>query len=153
MKIKSGLVLVAVGALSLPACTTRQAMQVALAKDPQHALKNLAASHVSSYKYNPELILADLKKVQAEYNRLIGKVQKESGAKWGKRESGTLPSRTRYVKYTENYKNRVVVDYDAGSILIEHLDEDKAKEKLRNAAVVALLTPGDPGAVDLFSDK
>ena len=153
MKIKSGLVLVAVGALSLPACTTRQAMQVALAKDPQHALKNMAASHVSSYKYNPELILADLKKVQAEYNRLIGKVQKESGAKWGKRESGTLPSRTRYVKYTENYKNRVVVDYDAGSILIEHLDEDKAKEKLRNAAVVALLTPGDPGAVDLFSDK
>jgi len=80
-------------------------------------------------------------------------VQKESGAKWGKRESNTLPTRTRYVKYTENYKNRVVVDYDAGTILIEQLEEDKAKEKLRNAAVVALLTPDDPGAVDLFSDK
>jgi membrane-bound lytic murein transglycosylase C len=57
------------------------------------------------------------------------------------------------VKYTENYKNRVVVDYDAGTILIEHLDEDKAKEKLRGAAVIALLTPDDPGSVDLFSDK
>jgi membrane-bound lytic murein transglycosylase C len=153
MKIKSGLMLIAVGALSLPACTTQQVMQVALSKDPKQALRNMADSHVNAYKYNPELVLADLKKIQAEYNHLIGKVQKESGAKWGKRESGVLPSRTRYVKYTENYKNRVVVDYDAGTVLIEHLDEEKVKEKLRNAAVVALLTPDDPGSVDLFSDK
>jgi membrane-bound lytic murein transglycosylase C len=141
------------GALCLPACSTKQVMQIALAKSPEQALKGMAQSRVNSYKYNPELILADLTKAKNEFNRLMGNVQKESGAKWGKRESGTLPSRTRYVKYTENYKNRVVVDYDAGSILIEHLDEDKAKDKLRNAAVVALLTPDDPGAVDLFSDK
>ena len=141
------------GILCLPACTTKQMMQVALAKSPEQALKGMAQSRVNSYKYNPTLIVADLKKAQYEFNLLMGNVQKESGAKWGKRESGTLPSRTRYVKYTENYKNRVVVDYDAGSILIEHLDEDKAKDKLRNAAVIALLTPDDPGAVDLFSDK
>jgi len=141
------------GILCLPACTTKQMMQVALAQNPEQALKGMAQSRVNSYKYNPTLIVADLKKAQYEFNLLMGNVQKESGAKWGKRESGTLPSRTRYVKYTENYKNRVVVDYDAGSILIEHLDEDKAKDKLRNAAVVALLTPSDPGAVDLFSDK
>ncbi len=141
------------GALSLPACSTKQMMQVAMAKDPKLALKGMADQRVSAYKYNPELILSDLKKAKAEFDRLMGNVQKESGAKWGKRESGTLPSRTRYVKYTENYKNRVVVDYDAGTILIEHLDEDKAQEKLRNASVVALLTPDDPGAVDLFSDK
>lgn len=141
------------GILCLPACSTKQMMQVALAKSPEQALKGMAQSRVNSYRYNPTLIVADLKKAQYEFNQLMGNVQKESGAKWGKRESGTLPSRTRYVKYTENYKNRVVVDYDAGSILIEHLDEDKAKDKLRNAAVVALLTPDDPGAVDLFSDK
>ena len=141
------------GALSLPACTTQQMLQVALAKDPEKALKVMAEHRVDQYRYNPELIIADFKKAQAEYNRLMGNVKKESGAKWGKRESNTLPSRTRYVKYTEDYKNRVVVDYDAGTILIEHLDEDKAKDKLRNAAVVALLTPDDPGAVDLFSDK
>lgn len=141
------------GILCLPACSTKQMMQVALAKSPEQALKGMAQSRVNSYRYNPTLIVADLKKAQYEFNLLMGNVQKESGAKWGKRESGTLPSRTRYVKYTENYKNRVVVDYDSGSILIEHLDEDKAKDKLRNAAVVALLTPDDPGAVDLFSDK
>jgi membrane-bound lytic murein transglycosylase C len=153
MKIKSGLMLVTVGALCLPACTTQQMFNLATAKDPQKALKNMAQHRVESYKYNPELILSDMKKAKSEYDRLMGNVQKESGAKWGKRESGVLASRTRYVKYTENYKNRVVVDYDAGTIVIEHLDEEKAKEKLRNAAVVALLTPDDPGAVDLFSDK
>lgn len=145
--------LVAVGALLLPACSTKQALQVVLAKDPAKALKSMAVRRVNSYKYNPELILADIKKAQSEYDHLIGKVQKESGKKWGMHEAGTVPSPTRYVKYTENYKNRVVVDYDAGTILIEHLDEEKAKGKLRNAVTVALLTPGDPGAVDLFSDK
>lgn len=153
MKTKNISVLLVAGTLMLPACSTRQMMQVALSKDPQAALKSMAQRRVESYKYNPELIIADLKKVKAEYDRLMGNLQKESGTKWGKRESGVLPSRTRYVKYTENYKNRVVVDYDAGTIVIEHLDEEKAKEKLRNAAVVALLTPDDPGAVDLFSDK
>lgn len=145
--------MIAAGALCLPACTSQQMINVATAKDPAAALKGMAERRANAYKYNPELILSDMKKVKADYNRLIGNVQKESGAKWGKRESAVLPSRTRYVKYTENYRNRVVVDYDAGTILIEQLDEAQAKEKLRNAAVVALLTPDDPGAVDLFSDK
>lgn len=153
MNIKAlGLTLAAI-AMALPACSTQQMMQVATASDPKQALRSMADSRVTSYKYNPQLILSDLKKARAEYNRLMGNVQKESGAKWGAREARTLPGRTRYVKYTENYKNRVVVDYDAGTILIEHLEEDKVTDKLRNAAVVALLTPDDPGAVDLFSDK
>lgn len=153
MNGKTMLWVITTGALFLPACSTQQMIQVATASDPKQALKSMAERRVTSYKYNPQLILSDLKKVKADYNRLMGNVQKESGAKWGKNESRTLPSRTRYVKYTENYKNRVVVDYDAGTILIEHLEEDKVADKLRNAAVVALLTPDDPGAVDLFSDK
>jgi len=140
-------------AVLLPACSTQQLMQVATASDPKQALRGMAERRVTSYKYNPQLILSDLKKARADYNRLMGNVQKGSGAKWGSKEARTLPGRTRYVKYTENYKNRVVVDYDAGTILIEHLEEDKVADKLRNAAVVALLTPDDPGAVDLFSDK
>ena len=153
MKITRRSVLITVGASTLQACSTQQVIGVALSKDPQKALQSVADHRVASYRYNPELVLSDLKKVKSEYDRLMGNVQKESGAKWGKKESATLPSRTRYVKYTENYKNRVVVDYDAGTILIEHLDEEAAKDKLRRAAVVALLTPDDPGAVDLFSDK
>jgi membrane-bound lytic murein transglycosylase C len=145
--------LVLLGLLSLPACSTRQMLDIATASDPKQALRRVAENRVQDYKYDPRLILSDLRKVEAEYNRLMGKVQKESGSKWGTQEARTLPGRTRYVKYTENYKNRVVVDYDSGNILIEHLDEVDVKGKLRNAVVVALLTPSDPGAVDLFSDR
>ena len=140
------------GALTLSACSTQQMVNLATARSPEAALRNMAQSRVNAYTYNPQLALADLRRIKNEYDRLMGNLQQESGEKWGKRESGTLPSRTRYVKYTENYKNRVVVDYDAGTILIEHLEDEAARDKLRRATVVALLTPGDPGAVDLFSD-
>ena len=153
MTMNRRLLLGASGAFALSACSTQQVINVALSRNPEAAVKNLAQSRVTSYTYNPQLALADLRRIKNEYDKLVGNLQKESGEQWGQREARTLPSRTRYVKYTENYKNRVVVDYDAGSILIEHLEDDAVKDKLRRATVVALLTPGDPGAVDLFSDK
>lgn len=153
MDMNRRLLLGATGALALSACSTQQMVNLAMSRSPESALRNMAQSRVNSYTYNPQLALADLRRIKNEYNKLMGNLQQESGEQWGQREAGTLPSRTRYVKYTQNYKNRVVVDYDAGTILIEHLDEDAARDKLRRATVVALLTPGDPGAVDLFSDK
>lgn len=153
MNNRRQLILAGAGLCTLTACSTQQMVSIATARSPESALRNMAQSRVNAYTYNPQLVLSDLRRVKAEYDRLMGNVQRESGEKWGKREAGTLPSRTRYVKYTENYKNRVVVDYDAGTILIEHLDDEQVKDKLRRATVVALLTPGDPGAVDLFSDK
>ncbi|KRI01343.1 murein transglycosylase domain-containing protein [Curvibacter sp. PAE-UM] len=153
MDMNRRMLLGAAGALTLSACSTQQMVNLATARSPEAALRNMAQSRVNAYTYNPQLALADLRRIKNEYDKLMGNLQQESGEKWGKRESGTLPSRTRYVKYTENYKNRVVVDYDAGTILIEHLEDDAVRDKLRRATVVALLTPGDPGAVDLFSDK
>lgn len=139
--------------LGLFACSSRQIIDLALSKNPDQVLKSMAQSRANSYKYNPELVLADLQRIKLEYDQLMGNLRKKSGAQWGKKESEVLPTRTRYVKYTEQYKNRVVVDYDAGTILIEHIDGAEAREKLRNATVVALLTPDDPSAVDLFTDK
>ncbi len=143
----------AAAALALSGCSTQQFVQLATSRNPEAALKGMAERRVTSYTYNPQLAVADLRRLKAEYNRLMGRLQDESGKQWGPREARTLPGRTRYVKYTENYRNRVVVDYDAGTILIEHLDDAQVRDKLRRATVVALLTPGDPGAVDLFSDK
>ncbi len=137
----------------LSGCTTRQMVRIALEKDPEKAIKLLAQNRLNAYKYDPGLIFEDIKRAQAEYNRMTGKLQKESGKKWGKKEAGELPSKTRYVKYTEDYKNRVIVDFDQGTMVIEHLEDERVKEKLKGAVVTALMTPGDPRAVDLFSDK
>lgn len=57
------------------------------------------------------------------------------------------------MKYTQNYRSRAIVDFDAGKILIETLDERDPRTSLKNAVVTTLLTPNDPRSVDLFSDK
>lgn len=147
------IVAVVFGAAIFSGCSTREMVRVALEKDPGKAVKSLAKNRVNAYKYDPELVLADIKRAQAEFNRLTGKLQKESGEKWGRKEAGELPGKTRYVKYTDDYKNRAIVDFDQGTVVIEHLEEERVEEKLRGAVVIALMTPGDPRAVDLFSDK
>ena len=153
MKIKSGLILIAVVALSLSACTTKQLTDIALSKDPVAALKSMEQSKLETYKRNPQALIADFDKLKAELNRLFGHVKQESEKKWGAEESETLPSPKRYVKYTQQYKNRIIVDYEKGTIRIEHIQEPHAAEKLRGAVVVALLTPEDPKSADVFSDK
>ena len=124
MSLNRRLLLGATGALTLSACSTQQMINVALSRNPEAAVKNMAQSRVNAYTYNPQLALADLRRIKNEYDKLMGNLQKESSQEWGQRESGTLPSRTRYVKYSEHYRNRVVVDYDAGTILIEHLEDE-----------------------------
>lgn len=154
MKNKALLItLVAAATLLLSSCTTSNAVRVITSRSPAQAIKAIAESRVRSYEYNPTLALSDIRRAKVQLNQLLGNVRKESGKKWGSRESRKLPTRTRYVKYTENYTSRVSVDFDSGKVLIEHLDEAGVQGKLENAVVVALLTPGDPRSVDLFSDK
>ena len=153
MKIKHGLILAVACTLSLSACTTKQLTDIALSKDPKAALKNLEQRKVEAYKRNPQALIADFDKLKVELGRLFGHVKQESEKKWGAEESETLPSPKRYVKYTQQYKNRIIVDYEKGTIRIEHIQEPQATEKLRGAIVVALLTPKDPKSADVFSDK
>jgi membrane-bound lytic murein transglycosylase C len=71
---------------------------------------------------------------------------------WGQKEV-KLPTRTHYVKYTQNYLSRADVDFDGGVITVETVDEKDPRASLRNAIVTTLLTPDDPRAVDLFTDS
>lgn len=144
---------ISLGALLSTACTTQQVISVVAARDPKAALRSMGQSKVETYKRNPQAVLSDFENLKAELDRLFGNVKQESEQKWGKEESDTLPSAKRYVKYTEQYKNRIVVDYEKSTIRIEHIQDPSAAEKLRGAIVVALLTPDDPRATDVFSDQ
>lgn len=137
----------------LASCSTRQIMDVVISKDPKAALKKLGDGKVESYKRNPQALLADFGQLKNEISRLFGQVKQESEKEWGAEESEVLPSPKRYVKYTSQYKNRIVVNYEKGTIRVEHIQEPTAAEKLRGAIVVALLTPEDPKSADVFSDK
>jgi membrane-bound lytic murein transglycosylase C len=132
---------------------TQQALNLALSKDPKAMLTSMAEIKVDSYKRDPRQLLADFDRLQQELAKLFGNVRQESEKQWGADESQTLPSAKKYVKYTEQYKNRIVVDYEKSTIRIEHIQEPRAANKVRNAIVVALLTPQDPKSADVFSDS
>jgi soluble lytic murein transglycosylase-like protein len=137
----------------LASCSTQQVINVALSKDPQAAARAMAESQVEVYKRNPQALVNDFNRITEEVGRLFTALKGESAKRWGKTEAETLPGPKRYVKYSERYRNRVVVDYESYTIKVEHLDETDVAARLRSAIVVTLLTPEDPARVDMFSDR
>ena len=140
----------------LASCSTvdpvRTATTLVTSHDPNAALRTLVKQRATSYERDPRLVVRDLKAVQRDYQKLQQALFGKASGSWGKKDT-RLPSRTQYVKYSQSYKSRAVVDFDAGTVLVETVDEANSRASLRSAIVTTLLTPDDPRAVDLFSDK
>jgi membrane-bound lytic murein transglycosylase C len=105
-----------------------------------------------AYARDPEALVRDIKAVQRDFETILAALRGEVGKQWGKKEV-KVPERKKYVKYTQNYRSRAIVDFDAGQIVVETLDERSPQASLKTAIVTTLLTPDDPRSVDLFSDK
>lgn len=129
----------------LAGCSTYDAVRVATSRNPGQTIESLSKSRVNSYKTNPLRLAGDVRRL---VKLLSGEVDRE----WGRKER-VLPSSHRYVKYTQNYKSRAIIDFDSGLIRVETLDKKRPIGSLRNAIVTTLLTPDDPRAVDLYSAK
>ena len=99
-------------------------------------------------KMSKRLISADLKVVQALYKKLDQKVN----AKWGKKNS-VLPATKKYVKYTNNYQARTIVDFNKGTVKVETLTNQSPIYTLKKAITTTLLTTSDPRKTDIFSSS
>ncbi|HLZ35322.1 MAG TPA: murein transglycosylase domain-containing protein, partial [Nitrospira sp.] len=117
-------------------------------KDPSQ----IAKRRLNEYAQDPERLLKDLRAAQRDFKALYDLLGGKVGEKWGKKEV-QLPQQKKYVKYTQNYRSRAIVDFDTGDIVVETVDDQDPRRSLKNALVTTLLTPQDPRAVDLFSDK
>ncbi len=145
-------VLITTLALILLGCSTGDLVTLATSDDPQTALRKMADKRAKSYTINPPKLARDIIRVRNQYKNLLALFKGEVGKKWGDREVLT-PSNKRYVKYTENYKSRAIVQFDQGLITVETLDQQQSHQSLQRAIVSTLLTPDDPRAVDLYSAK
>jgi membrane-bound lytic murein transglycosylase C len=132
--------------------TVQTLSSVANAKNREEAVKTALRRRGEQYKDNPQLLINDIRQVQRDYQNLVNLLSGNVSKTWGAREV-RLPTRTHYVKYTQNYMSRAIVDFDAGEILVETLDDKDPRASLKNAIVTTLLTPDDPRAVDLFTDN
>ncbi len=129
----------------------RSAADIARSGDPQQAIKQALKHRADAYERDPRLLLADVKRVKREYDNLMALLRGEVGKTWGKKEVRVATPK-RYVKYTQNYQSRAIVNFDTGEVTVETVDETNPMVSLKNAIVTTLLTPNDPRATDLFSD-
>ena len=128
--------------------TGRDVLAIIGGKDPSH----IAKRRLDEYARDPEQVLRDLRTAQRDFQALYNALSGNVRDKWGPKEV-KLPEKKKYVKYTQNYHSRAIVDFDRGQITVETLDEKNPRESLSRAIAVTLLTPQDPRVVDVFSDK
>ncbi|MEO8004680.1 MAG: murein transglycosylase domain-containing protein [Betaproteobacteria bacterium] len=132
--------------------TAKSIGDVARADDREAVIREGLKRRAELYERDPQAAIQDLRGLKREYDNLVGVLTGNVNKTWGKTET-KLPTRTSYVKYTQNYRSRTIVDFDTGKIVVETVDDKNARASLKNAIVTTLLTPDDPRAVDLFSDK
>jgi len=86
---------------------------------------------------------------------LIEELKRHIEKVWGKKNT-QLPGNKRYVKYTNDYKARAIIDFITGTVTVETLLENnksRALDNLNQAIIITLLTPDDPRKNDIFSSK
>src|SRR3989338_6498843 len=145
MDKKNRLLLAAALATMLPGCSTQQMVRVATSNNPEQALKSIVTSRVTSYQYNPALAVRDFKRVKAEFDRLMGNLQKESGKEWGKKESATQPGNPmksredvgRYADYLVNNKLQSrQIDVNGASKTVTHVSFTMINTHIEKRALI-----------------
>ncbi|WP_419788250.1 membrane-bound lytic murein transglycosylase MltC [Pseudodesulfovibrio sp.] len=135
----------------LTSCSRYDAVRIARAAatgSPAAAAEALARDKAFGYASNPSALATDLK----QFKKVVDDFVQAVGRIWGKGDT-RVPQPKTYVKYTHNYLSRASVDFDTGVITVETVDQKAPSASLKSAIVTTLLTPGDPRAVDLYSDK
>lgn len=132
--------------------TAKTVTDIAKSDNREAAIREGLKRRAELYERDPQVVISDLRGLRRDYDNLVSVLTGNVNRNWGKKET-KLPSRTSYIKYTQNYKSRAIVDFDTGTITVETVDDKDPKASLKNAIVTTLLTPDDPRAVDLFSDK
>jgi membrane-bound lytic murein transglycosylase C len=111
-------------------------------------VQNMATDKAIRYATDPKSLERDIKR----FGKVVKKFKTAVRAVWGPKEV-KQPKAKKYVKYTQNYLSRALVDFDEGIITVETLDQKDPINSLKNAIVTTLLTPDDPRAVDLYSAR
>ena len=135
----------------LNACTAtdqRMLMQAVKGKNAEQAAESFVRQKKRQYERDPTALVRDVQNLKALFDQLRG----NAGKVWGEKDVN-LPSKKKYVKYTNNYRSRALVDFQSGNITVETLNGKYPKSQLKQAIVTTLLTTDDPSATDIFSDK
>lgn len=135
--------------LLLTSCTAtdqQKIVKIITNKDVEGAAKEFVDQKKKSYQKQPEQLIRDVKSLHL----LLANLRDNIESIWGKEET-ELPTNKRYVKYTNEYKARAIVDFTSGTLRVETIDTQSPQESLKQAIVTTLLATANPQDTDIFS--
>ena len=111
-------------------------------------ISTLTDAEADQYVRNPRVLVRDIKTITELLAQLKSQVQNT----WG-RERTDLPCSTTYVKYTDGYKSKAIIDFLNGRVTVETIAKEHSLVELRQALVTTLLVTDDPSSTDIFTDR
>ncbi|WP_404342891.1 murein transglycosylase domain-containing protein [Pseudoalteromonas mariniglutinosa] len=93
-----------------------------------------------------------LKKQVTDVEQLLSALKAIVDHQWGK-ENSQQPSRKKYVKYSNDYQARAIIDFENNRVEVETIAQEEPKTLLVKAITTTLLTSSDPNKTDIFSSK
>ncbi|MFT7683170.1 MAG: membrane-bound lytic murein transglycosylase C [Moritella dasanensis] len=69
---------------------------------------------------------------------------------WGD-SSNAFSSNYRYVKYTNDYRSRAIIDFEQGTVRVETLEQQNSQQYLKQAIEYTLLAPQQPKYTDVYN--
>ena len=135
-----------VAVLFLMACTISDARFIARAIDSKE-ISALADAKADQYIRNPRALARDIKTI----TKILGQLESRAQNTWG-REGTYLPAKTTYVKYTDGYNSKAIIDFLNGRITVETIAKEHSLGELKHPLVATLLATDDPISTDIFTD-
>ncbi|WP_278361119.1 murein transglycosylase domain-containing protein, partial [Idiomarina abyssalis] len=92
--------------------------------DPTAVVESLARERLNSYRSNPRQLISDIE----DLRKALRDLRTVAEAIWGE-EKDTVPSEKKYVKYSDNFHAKAVVDFEQGLLTVAtlHDSNDPAK--------------------------
>lgn len=109
-------------------------------------LMSCSSNNIKQTQFNPDYV-----KDTNGFDILMGQFAHNIENIWGPKEI-LIAGPKDYVKYTDQYKTRSHINFDAGTITIETISAIEPAAYLKKAVVTTLLMGDDPGSIDLYSD-
>lgn len=129
------------------ASSPQAVLEAARSGDAERVARVVLRDELSRRGLPGEVAIADIENLPV----LIRAVRELLRERWGEEEP-EVASEKRYVKYTNAYEARAIIDFEQGWLRVETIATDTPLEKLRDAIVTTLLTPRNLSIDDIFTD-
>lgn len=107
---------------------------------------------VKTIKAQVEKTRYSIKQQVGSVGQLLATLESIVSRKWGKKNT-QQPTRKKYVKYSNDYQARAIIDFDSSTVRVETIATKNTDTLLTQAIVTTLLTSSDPHKTDIFTSE